>query len=336
MRLILVGFGTVGRSLAALLQERGGALQKQYGVDFSVVGVATGSRGIIARSAGLQLDALSAEGIRLQDYPNEDGLQRDFTDAEQLIRRIEADAVVEISPTNLDTAQPALAHMEAALQTGKHVVTANKGPIALSYDALHELTIAHGRQLRFESTVMAGTPAIATGVELLAGAKIKSVRGILNGTTNYMLTQMEAGMTYDAALERAQQLGYAETDPTGDVDGWDAAAKLLILLASVVGRPTQLAELSVTGIRGITVEDIEAAKAAGERYKLIATITPDQAYVQPERLPLGDPLASVSGSVNAITYETDLIGSVTVQGPGAGGTETAFGLLADLLAISRQ
>lgn len=338
MRLILVGFGTVGQSLAALIQERGAMLQARYGVEFSVVGVATGSRGMITNQSGLQIRPLldAAQQGSLTHYPEEEGLQRDFAGAEQLMRTIAADAMVEVSPTNLQTAQPALGYMQAALQSGKHVVTANKGPIALAYDDLRALADENGCQLRFESTVMAGTPAIATGRELLAGANIRAIRAILNGTTNYMLTQMEAGMSYEAALAEAQRLGYAETDPTADVDGWDVAGKLLILLAGIMERPMQLEQVTVSGIRDITAQQIADARAEGMRYKLIGTITAEGAIVQPECLPMSDPLVSVNGVSNAITYETDVIGSVTVQGPGAGGPETAFGLLADLLAIARN
>jgi homoserine dehydrogenase len=336
MRLILIGFGNVGQGLAQILHDKAEDLKTRHGFEAQIVGVATGSRGIIAHHAGLAipdlLDAISTGSF--DHYPYSDGLRR-YDDAMQMIRETQADVLVEASPTNLNTAQPALSHMEAALETGKHIVTANKGPIARDLQRLRQLAQAKQLQIRFEATVMAGTPSIATGIELLAGCTINEARGILNGTTNYMLTQMENGLSYEAALKQTQELGYAETDPTADVEGWDAAAKVLILLAGVFGKQAQVSDLAVTGITGITQADIENAKQAGERYKLIASATPHGGSVQPVRLPLSNPLAHVGGATNAITFATDLMGDITLIGAGAGKLETGSALLADLLAIHR-
>jgi homoserine dehydrogenase len=337
MRLILVGFGTVGQGLVEILHEKADDLAQNYGFVPRIVGVATGRRGIIAHQDGLSLaDLLRAmQAGGLQHYPDTAGLWRDFTSAEQMIRTVDADVLVEASPTNLQSAQPALAHFYAALETGKHIVTANKGPIALAYPALRDLAREQGRFLRFEGSVMAGTPVIATGMELLAGCRILEARGIVNGTTNFILTRMESGMSYEAALQEAQQLGYAEADPTADVGGWDAAGKVLILMAALFGKTAGLHDLSVEGITGITAQDVEDAQAAGERYKLIASVTAEGGSVRPMRLPLTDPLAQVMNATNAITFRTDLMGNITVIGAGAGRKETGFALLSDLLAIHR-
>jgi homoserine dehydrogenase len=336
MRLILIGFGNVGQGLAQILHDKTEDLKIRHGFEVQIVGVATGSRGIIAHHTGLAipdlLDAMSKGSF--DHYPYSDGLRR-YDDAVQMIRETQADVLVEASPTNLNTAQPALSHIEAALETGKHIVTANKGPIARDLPRLRQLAQANQLQIRFEATVMAGTPSIATGIELLSGCTINEARGILNGTTNYILTQMENGLSYQAALKQAQELGYAETDPTADVEGWDAAAKVLILLAGVFGKQAQVSDLVVTGITGITQADIENAKQAGERYKLIASATANGGSVQPVRLPLSNPLAHVGGATNAITFATDLMGDITLIGAGAGKLETGSALLADLLAIHR-
>ncbi len=336
MRIVIVGFGTVGQGLAEILQEKAAHLVTQ-GLEATVVGVATGSRGILYHPEGLDLAQLLAaiEGGSLRHYPASPGLQQDFADAEALVRAAEADVLVEASPTNLETAQPALAHFRAALETGKHVVTANKGPTALHLPQLLQEAAARGLHLRYEASVMAGTPAIATGLELLAGCTIHEARGIFNGTTNYILTQMEGGLSYEAALQQAQELGYAETDPSGDVEGWDAAGKVLILMAALYGEASTLDALDVSGITGITQADVQAAAAAGERYKLIASATPDGGSVQPMRLPASDPLAQVGGATNAITFRTDLLGDVTLVGAGAGRKETGYGLLLDLLSLIR-
>ena len=183
---------------------------------------------------------------------------------------------------------------------------------------------------------MAGTPAVSMGVESLAGCKIEAVRGIVNGTTNYILCEMEKGLSYQDALKQAQELGYAETDPTADVEGWDAAAKVLIMLDAFFGIDFSLGDISVSGITVVSKDDIESAKANGERYKLIASATRHEGSVKAVRVPLSDPLSHVSGATNALTFQTDLMGDVTVIGAGAGQKETGFALLADLLAIHRS
>jgi homoserine dehydrogenase len=336
VKLLLVGFGVVGQGLAEILMTKGAALRAQYGFNPVIVGVGTRSHGTLYHPDGLELDALLAAAQQggLQHYAGR-CLQKD-NDIPNWIRTTPADVLVEASITNLQTGQPATDYCRAALETDKHVVLANKGPIALHYAELQKLARYNGLTVRFEGTVMAGTPSLTLAMEALAGCTIHEARGILNGTTNFILTQMTQGMDYATALAQAQQLGYAEADPTADVDGWDAAGKLLILAAALYGKKFTLDEISVTGITGITPADIEAARQANECYKLIARITPDFGSVSPQRIPLSDPLAAVSGATNAITYKTDLLGDVTLVGAGAGRLQTGFALLADLIAIHRQ
>ena len=338
MKIILVGFGTVGQGFAALLQEKAKILKSRYDFEPLIIGVATRSKGILYRYQGLSIPDLleAAKKGSFEHYPDSEGVERDFSDAVDLLQRRGGDVMIEVTPTNLETAMPASAHFQAAIVTKKHIVTANKGPIAVGYKQLMQRAKEAGIEIRFEATVMAGTPAIATGVELLAGSGITEVRGILNGTTNYILTQMENGLEYEAALKQAQHLGYAETDPTADVEGHDAAAKVLILLAAIFDQERNLQELDVTGITAITSEDIQSAKTARERYKLIASASLDGGKVQPARLPLSDPLAQVEGVTNAISFQTDIMGTITLIGAGAGQASTAFALLSDLLALHRR
>jgi homoserine dehydrogenase len=183
---------------------------------------------------------------------------------------------------------------------------------------------------------MAGTPSIRLAMQALAGCTIGEARGILNGTTNYILTQMEGGMSYADALKQAQQLGYAEADPAGDVEGWDAAGKAIILARALFNSPITFKDMEVKGITGITAEDVKAAAAAGEKWKLVARVTAEGGSVQPMRVKLSNPLAAVSGATNAITYSTDLLGDITLVGAGAGRLQTGFGLLSDLLDIARS
>ena len=336
MKLILIGFGVVGQGFAEILRDKGSELQRNHNFAAQIIGVVTASKGTLYRSVGLDLASLlqAAESGSFDNYPTQPGLRRGLA-AGAMIGAREADALVEASPTNLETAQPALEYCHLALDAGMHLALANKGPVALDHANLQAKARDKGLQLRFEATVMAGTPTMHLAEDALAGCAIHSARGILNGTTNYILTQMESGMSYAQALAQAQELGYAETDPSADVDGWDAAGKLLILGNALFASGLALADLDVSGITAISAEDIADAKAAGQRYKLIASATPAGGSVKATRLPLDDPLVGVGGSTNAITLETDLMGDITLIGAGAGKLETGFAILSDLLAIKR-
>jgi homoserine dehydrogenase len=223
------------------------------------------------------------------------------------------------------------------LREGRHVVTANKGPIALHYQELAALAAASGVALGVEGTVMGGTPVMRLGSRLLADAGIRSAQGILNGTTNFILSRMAAGESYAAALGEAQARGYAEADPTADVEGYDAAVKTVILGNLLLGGQLGMADVDRAGISTLTLEDVEAARSEGAVWKLIGRVERDgdrlSASVGPRKLPLTHPLAAVSGPTNAITLTTDLLGDVTLVGPGAGRVETGYALLSDLLAI---
>ncbi len=336
MKLILIGFGAVGQGFAEILLEKADDLAAKNDFSVEIDGIVTASKGNLYHPAGLDIAHLlrTAETGSFADYPESEPLRRDW-DANDMILRGGADALLEASPTNLETAQPALATCHLALDQGLHIVLANKGPVALDYASLREKADAKGLQMRYEATVMAGTPTMHLAEDALAGCAIRSARGILNGTTNYILTQMESGMTYAEALAQAQALGYAETDPTADVEGWDAAGKVLILANALFGSSLTLPDLDVQGITDIRSEDIDRARQSSHRYKLIAEATPDGGAVSPQRLPLSDPLASVGGSTNAITLDTDLLGSITLIGAGAGKLETGYALLSDLMAIGR-
>jgi homoserine dehydrogenase len=336
MKLIIIGFGTVGQGFVEIVREKAAALEADYGFRPQIVGVATRSRGTLYHADGLNMDGLlSAIGSgHLDSYPTTHGLERNL-DPMTLIRTKTADVMIEVGPTDLQTAQPALDYCYAAIDSGKHIVLANKGPIALAYPNLRARAYGAGVRVLFEGTVMAGTPSIRLGMQALVGCSITEARGILNGTTNYILTQMEGGMSYADALAQAQALGYAEADPTADVDGWDAAGKALILAAALFNKTLSFEDMHVKGIRDISVADVEAARAAGERWKLIARVTAEGGSVQPMRIPMSNPLAGVSGGTNAVTFVTDLLGEVTLVGAGAGRKQTGFAVLADLLELQR-
>ena len=336
-RVIMIGFGSVGRGFVEILQRKRADLAERNGADLRLVGVATRSWCAYA-PAGLDPTAL----LRAHELGGLLGLpELQPWSPTELIAYAKADILVEVSPTDLETAEPATSHIRAAFARGMHVVTANKGPLALYGPQLREESIAHGVTLGYEGTVMAGTPALRFGWADLAGCDLREVRGIINGTTNYILTQMESGMAYAEALTEAQRLGYAETDPTGDVEGYDAAAKAAILATMLMGGDVRPEQVTRTGISQITAEEVATAAQSGECWKLIARVVRAadgsiSASVQPMRVPVTHPLASVSGATNALTYTTDLLGDITLIGPGAGGLATGFALLTDVLALPRD
>jgi homoserine dehydrogenase len=334
MNILLIGLGNVAHGLLTILQEKSDELSKRYGFTPSIVGVATRSRGTIYHPEGIPISEL-LNITRKGDFREIENVRYDL-DVLSLIQQPDVQVIIETSPSNFETGQPALDYCYAALNACKHVVTVNKGPLVVDYAGLQQRANEVGCGFYFEGTVMSGTPSLRLALEALRGAKITRVRGILNGTTNYILTQMENGMTYGDALSLAQDQGYAEADPTDDVEGWDAAGKLAILAAALFGTKLKISDMKVSGINGITSTNVQSAQQADERWKLIAEATPVSASVRLMRLPVSDPLSGVSGAVNAVTYTTDLMGDVTLIGAGAGRVPTGFAILSDLLAIHQR
>lgn len=335
-RIALVGFGTVGQGLCEILNDKRDELNRRYGYSCDVVAVSDILRGGASNPDGLDLESLLADARAGRKFTRE---ATDW-DALAMIRGCNADVVCELAFTNLATGEPAISHCRAAFESGRHIVTSNKGPAALAYHDLRKLAESRGRRFLIEGTVMSGTPVLNLAQGPLAGCTVTAIRGILNGTTNYILTQMELGMDYDGALRKAQELGYAEADPTGDVEGYDARGKVTILANVVMGIPLGIKEVDCRGITGITANDIEKARRENARWKLIGSAQMKDGHVtagvHPEMVPLAHPLAGIMGATNAITFTTDLLGDVTIVGPGAGRRETGFSILTDLLRLHRE
>jgi homoserine dehydrogenase len=339
MRLLFVGFGTVAQGLSELLIEKKDELREDYGLDWTVTGIVDTLKGSAHNPDGLDLEEIMkmvADDRSISEMPTS-GCD---WDALQMIEGAEADAMIEVTYTDIETGQPATDHVRAALARGMHVTTTNKGPLALFSNELVELASTNGVEFFYEGTVMAGTPLLNLIRETLAGSGISEMKGILNGTTNYILTQMEGGMDYDAALRQAQELGYAEAVPDADVLGWDALAKVTILANVVFGASLAPDDSPCTGITEITPEDIRATSDGGKRYKLIGRVWREgnevRASVGPQLVDLDHPLAGVGGATNAMTITTDTLGDVTIVGPGAGRRETGFSLLNDLISIAKE
>ena len=294
MRLILVGFGTVGRGVAESLLAVDPGLSAA-GFEPRVVAVVDPVVGSVRCEGGFDLATLlglADAGEPLTDHPGAAPL----ADLTEMLARAESDVLVELTPTDLRTGEPGLSHVRAALEAGLHVVTTNKGPIALAYRELADSARKAGVQLRFEGSVLSGTPALNLCEAGLAGAGIRGIRGVVNGTCNFILTEMEGGTGYAEALAEAQRRGYAETDPSGDVEGWDAAAKALILANCVLGADLEIGDVRRTGITGLTVGDIEATRERGKTWRLVARIARGdngwEAAVAPEEVDRAKPVAA--------------------------------------------
>ena len=338
-RLAFIGFGNVGQGLAQILRDRGEWLASHYGARFVITAVCDLHKGTAVNPQGIDPAAL-LNCVQSGGTLNDLAVEHPGWDALQTIENSQSDILVEMSYTNLQSGEPASTHVQRALELGKHVVTTNKGPVALHFQRLDKIAMDHGVLMGVEGTVMSGTPALHLGGEFLAAAGIQKIEGIFNGTTNYILTEMALGWSYENALSRAQELGYAEVDPAGDVEGFDTAGKVVILANLLMGVPLAMADVDRQGITRISTLDIEEVQSRGQTYKLIGSLhrTPLglAASVSPVALSNSHPLAGVNGATNAITYTTDLLGEVTLIGPGAGRMETGYALLTDMLAIHRK
>jgi homoserine dehydrogenase len=331
----LVGFGNVAQGLARILADKRERLAAKYGFEFRITSVVTARRGCLSNEQGLDpgmlLEAMERDG----GLWGCEGARR--IDQLEAIKNPHTDILVETTPTSLLRGEPGLTHIRTALKAKKHVVTSNKGPLVRALSELTALAEGSGVAFRYEGVIMSGTPALNLVRETLAGCEIQHVQGIVNGTTNFILTEMENGKTYEEALAEAQRIGIAEADPTSDVDGWDAAVKACIM--AVLFMEAELEDVERTGITEVTPDMIQTALSRGKRIKLVAEVYREKGHVKamvaPIAVPLSRPLAGIMGAMNAITYTTDHLGDITIVGPGAGRIETGQALLSDLLAIHR-
>jgi len=340
-KLALIGFGNVARSLARLLIRKQGLLNGQ-GITFSFTGLATGRHGFAVNPDGLDIQkALELlEGGKdiasLSIMPVKNSLE--------VIRNSSADVMFENSPVNTQTGQPALDHIRTALNLGMHTITANKGPVVHGYRELTALAESKGRKFKFESTVLGGAPVFSVFRESFPLAELSSLKGIFNATTNIVLSRMENGETYEAAVKYCQSIGVAETDPTNDVDGWDAAIKVAALVTVLMDTPMTPQQVNPIGIRGITPEMIAQAKAEGKRYKLVCSAEKigDKvtASVSPQLVDSASPLYGMMNSSTGITFRTDVILDYSItqterDGMQGGPVETAYGLFADFVNMAK-
>lgn len=326
VRVTIIGFGYVGRGVAEVIKRKHDAIARKHGIDLKIVGIAD-LKGSIVNENGLREDEIMnlRTGKDLKEISSLD-----------VIKEAEHDVMVETTPTNVDNGEPGLTHVLTALESDRHVVTSNKGPIALEYKRVTELAAKRGKELRFEASVGGAMPIISLVRENLAGNGVISIEGILNGTCNYILTRMaEEKLPYEHVLKEAQELGIAEADPSKDIEGIDTAVKLVILANSIFDMNAAYKEVEVTGITEITPEALKLADDEGYVIKLIGEVDNDGSLkVAPRLVAKGNPL-NVGGTLNVATIKTDLAGEITVIGKGAGPIEAASAILSDIIGIYR-
>ena len=330
MKVFISGFGTVGQGVFELLLLKLDLLDSMGGV--KVVGIMDSKSYSVDNDKGIcGLCAIGGKKLSGKVGKND----RNGMEGKDILDMADYDVLIECTPTNIDDGGEGLKNIRHALEKGKDVITVNKGPLALKFKELSDLAKKNGCIMRFEGSVGGAMPIINLCNEALVGQKIRSNNGIFNGTCNFILSRMDSGMPFQQALKEAQQLGYAEADPTYDIKGIDSACKVTILANSVFGRDVSIKDVSITGIDTITEEAIALAAENDMVIRLIGEVSDTKLNVSPRLIPRGHPL-SLAGTLNTAVVETDCAGPITVSGRGAGRQETASAILSDLIAIMEE
>ena len=330
MRLILLGFGVVGQSFVKLLVSHSTDLYNVYGIKPKVVACADNG-GIVTCDQGLNLDRLLHVKKKKKSVAQY-GPRGSTLEIVDVIENIDAEVVIELTPTNITDGEPGKNHIITAMKSGKNVITVNKGPLALEFPSLIELAEYNRIAFKFSGTVGGGTPILEFAKKCLKGDRIISFEGILNGTTNYILSKMYEGLNFSQALRDASEKGYAEKDPTLDIDGYDAVAKLVIASNFVMNLKSTINDVRRTGIRDVQTSEVVNERKKGNAIKLIASCDGKKLIVEPKPVSRKDPIC-VDGILNAITFTCQHSGQQTIIGKGAGGMETASSILRDLIDI---
>ena len=330
MRLILLGFGVVGQSFVKLLVSHSTDLYNVYGIKPKVVACADNG-GIVTCDQGLNLDRLLNVKKKKKSVAQY-GPRGSTSEIVDVIENLDAEVVIELTPTNITDGEPGKNHIITAMKSGKNVITVNKGPLALEFPSLIELAEYNRISFKFSGTVGGGTPILEFAKRCLRGDRIISFEGILNGTTNYILSKMYEGLNFSQALRDASEKGYAEKDPTLDIEGYDAVAKLVIASNFVMNLKSTINDVRRTGIRDVQASEVVNERKKGNAIKLIASCDGKKLIVGPKPVSTKDPIC-VDGILNAITFTCQHSGQQTIIGKGAGGMETASSILRDLIDI---
>lgn len=317
----------MGRALLRLLIAKSVELRNKYGIDWQVTGLATRRMGWLFEKEGFDVRQLSSQDPVAAT--NASGL-------EDWLAHSAPDVVFETTSLNPQTGQPAIDYLRASLNAGAHAITANKAPLVYAYDELSSLALSNKRKFYFESTALDSAPVFSLFRETLPAAKVRGFHGVFNSTTSVIIETMEAGRSFEEGVKAAQELGIAETDPTHDVDGWDATIKVCAIARVILGRPVLPSDVLRRGIRDLLPVALKAARAEGKPFKLLARARVDESgelvcSVKPEQVSLHEPMGTVRGTTLAIHFELDMIPGLTVVSHRPNLQSTAYGLLADFV-----
>lgn len=333
MRISIAGFGVIGKGFAEVLLKKKKMLKEKYNFEPEIVSISD-IGGTLADEKGVDLEYALKTARKHGSIGACKGASR--MKAAEAIKEVESDLVLEVTPTNLVSGEPGYSHILAAMNSKKHVVTSNKGPLALFFKELKEAARKNKVEFRFEASAGGAMPLINLANEILSGDEILSIKGILNGTTNYILTRMtREGSDLDITLREAQELGIAEADPSHDIEGKDTACKLVILANAIMEQNARYKDVKIQGIKKITPEGIKLAKESGYVIKLVGEVSKNTLEVSPRLIPVHHPL-NVDGTLNVAMFETDLAKEVVIVGHGAGAIETSSAILSDVLSIWRK
>lgn len=334
MKVTIIGFGNLGQGLAKVLVEKKQYLEENVGFSPKIV-AAVDVNGAVIDEDGLDLQDLlefAEENGSLADHPE---LEEEIPTPE-VIENVDSDLIVELTPTSIEDGEPGLTHIKKAMKLGKHVVTSNKGPLVAAFQELEDLSEETGVEFRYSATVGGAVPVLGLAQKQLSGDRISEIQGVLNGTTNYILTRMaDEGTPFDVVLREAQELGIAEKDPTLDIEGIDTAAKMTILANSLLDRNVKLDDVEIEGITRISPDVAQLARDAGYEVRLLGVANSDTLEVSPKLIPSGNPLV-VKGSLNSVTLKTDLAREITITGFGAGPRETSSAILGDMVDVYKS
>ncbi|TFG29313.1 MAG: homoserine dehydrogenase [Promethearchaeota archaeon] len=330
-KIALFGYGNVGASFLKILKDKKDFLKKNFNLTYKVIAIFEFD-GALIKADGIDLELLLNKGDKYKELPF---WKKDIIFTSYLLRDLGINTCIEATPTNPDTGEPALSHIITALNNGIDVIASNKGPFYLQYDKIKNLAEKNNCFVKYEATVASGVPALSIKKNLI-GNKITQIKAILNGTCNYILSRMTAeGIPFEIALREAQELGIAEADPTLDIEGWDAAGKLVILANELLESSKSIKDVEVRGITSITPQAIDLAKSDGFVIKHLAIAEDNNLIVAPRLIDRNSPL-NISGTLNVIELKTDFAGPIVLMGRGAGGFEAASAILNDLIDIANK
>jgi homoserine dehydrogenase len=340
MKALVIGFGHVGQKIAEIVYIEKEKYPGLASLDLSIMGLYTKTRGALMDQSGIDIPNAIRQ-IRNEGNFSRNNPQQTDHSLMHAIQRLDYDLLIELSTLSItNKGEPAISHIQAALKRGKHVVTANKGPVAFAYDELSTIARKNSVQFRFESTVMDGTPLFSLAENALKGATIIRLSGILNSTTNYILSQMEKGKDFNEALKHAQNEGFAEADPAHDIEGWDSAAKIAVLANILMQANITPHDVPRKGISGITPNMVNQALRSGNCIKLICKAWRENnrmyTSVKPEEIPISDTFATIGGSGACLRIETDLMSPILILQDSPTVKDTAYGVLNDILTIQQN